>query len=194
MKSSLACALALVVCCACSQDIPQRANNLTAPNPSGPSSTTLAVSSRSIFKNFRAHLSGDQIVAPPLALATLAQGQAIFQLDPDGTELSYKLIASNIENVVGGHIHLGAANVRGPLVVVFGQVPPGGGRTDGVFATGTITAANLLPPPSILSFSAFIAEIEAGNAYVDVPTNDGVAPPNTGPGDYVGGELRGQVH
>ena len=111
----------------------------------------------------------------------LAQGQAIFQLSPNGTELSYRLIASNIENVVAGHIHLGAAGVRGPLVVVFGQVPPGGGRTDGVFATGTITAADLLPRPAVLSFSSLIAEIEAGRAYVDVPTNDGIAPPNTGP-------------
>jgi hypothetical protein len=26
-----------------------------------------------------------------------------------------------------------------------------------------------------------------------VHTNDGVAPPNTGPGDFPGGEIRGQV-
>jgi hypothetical protein len=27
-----------------------------------------------------------------------------------------------------------------------------------------------------------------------VHTNDGVAPTNTGPGDFPGGEIRGQVH
>jgi hypothetical protein len=41
--------------------------------------------------------------------------------------------------------------------------------------------------------SALIALIEAGNVYVDIPTNDGTPPPNTGPGDIIGGELRGQV-
>ena len=62
-----------------------------------------------------------------------------------------------------------------------------------MLATGTITQANLLPPPSVLPFSTLIAEIEAGHVYVDVPTNDGVAPVNTGPGDFIGGELRGQL-
>ena len=39
----------------------------------------------------------------------------------------------------------------------------------------------------------FVALIENGNAYVNVHTNDGVAPVNTGPGDFPGGEIRGQV-
>jgi hypothetical protein len=29
--------------------------------------------------------------------------------------------------------------------------------------------------------------------YVNVHTNDGVAPTNTGPGDFPGGEVRGQL-
>ena len=33
--------------------------------------------------------------------------------------------------------------------------------------------------------------IESDRAYVNVHTNDGVAPPNTGPGDFPGGEIRG---
>jgi hypothetical protein len=37
------------------------------------------------------------------------------------------------------------------------------------------------------------AAIEAGDAYVNVHTNDGVAPTNTGPGDFPGGEIRGQL-
>jgi len=32
-----------------------------------------------------------------------------------------------------------------------------------------------------------------GGAYVNVHTNDGVAPGNTGPGDFPGGEIRGQL-
>jgi hypothetical protein len=35
--------------------------------------------------------------------------------------------------------------------------------------------------------------MEAGTAYVNVHTNDNVPPPNTGPGDFPGGEIRGQI-
>ena len=41
---------------------------------------------------------------------------------------------------------------------------------------------------------ALQAAVAAGNAYVNVHTNGGVAPPNTGPGDFPGGEIRGQLH
>jgi hypothetical protein len=34
--------------------------------------------------------------------------------------------------------------------------------------------------------------MRSGNAYVNVHTNDGVAPTNSGPGDFPGGEVRGQ--
>jgi hypothetical protein len=53
--------------------------------------------------NFRTHMSGREEVP---AAATRAQGQATFKLSKDGTELSYKLIVANIENVSMAHIHL----------------------------------------------------------------------------------------
>lgn len=187
MKRYVKCSLLLVVCAACSRNTPSSTGSLTAPSASG-------LSSASVPENFRAHLSGDEVI-PLLPLATLAQGQAIFQLDPDGTELSYKVIASNIDNVVGAHIHLAAAGVRGPLVALLltPVPPPAGGRTNGVIADGTLTAASLFGPLTGQPLAALMAAIQAGNAYVDVPTNDGIAPANTGPGDYPGGELRGQV-
>ncbi len=142
-------------------------------------------------RNFVAHLSGDEEVP---AVATLAQGQAIFHLSKDGNELEYRLIVANIENVVASHIHVGATGVNGPVVAfLFGSVPPGGGRSDGVIATGTITAANLVGPLAGHPLSDLIAAMESGNAYANVHTNDGVAPPNTGPGDFPGGEIRGQI-
>jgi len=95
---------------------------------------------------------------------------------------------------VASHIHVGAPDVNGPVVAfLFGNVPPAGGRTDGVLATGTITAANLVGPLAGQPLSALVDEIEAGNTYVNVHTNDGVDPPNTGPGDFPGGEIRGQL-
>jgi hypothetical protein len=39
-----------------------------------------------------------------------------------------------------------------------------------------------------------LAAMASGATYVNVHTNDGVDPPNTGPGDFPGGEIRGQVH
>ena len=142
-------------------------------------------------RNFVAHLSGDEEV--PLR-DTLARGQAIFQLSDDGNELEYRLIVANIENVVASHIHVGATGVNGPVVAfLFGSVPPGGGRSDGVIATGTITAANLVGPLAGQPLSALIAAMRAGNTYVNVHTDDGVAPTNTGPGDFPGGEVRGQI-
>jgi hypothetical protein len=38
-----------------------------------------------------------------------------------------------------------------------------------------------------------VESMESGAAYVNVHTNDFVDPPNTGPGDFPGGEIRGQI-
>jgi hypothetical protein len=141
--------------------------------------------------NFVTPLSGDEEVP---TRSTLARGAAVFQLSPDGSELSYRLIASNIENVIASHIHIGPLGENGPVVAfLFGPVAPGGGRTDGVLATGTITASNLTGPLAGQPMSALVDALESGNAYVNVHTNDGVDPTNTGPGDFPGGEIRGQI-
>ena len=94
------------------------------------------------------------------------------------------------------HIHLAPAGVNGPVVVfLFGPVAAAGGRTNGVLATGTITAANFTATGPLAGhpLSDLIAAFEAGNAYANVHTNDGVAPAGTGPGDLSAGEIRGQV-
>lgn len=127
------------------------------------------------------------------------QGQAIFHLSKDGTSIDYKLTASNIENVFMAHIHQAPAGVNGAVVVWLypsttpGPGPLGAGRVDGVIAEGTITAANLVGPLAGQPLSALVELLTSGNAYVNVHTNDGVAPINTGPGDFPGGEIRGQA-
>lgn len=142
-------------------------------------------------RNFSVHLRGDGEVP---ARDTRAQGQAIFHLSKDGTELRYRLIASNIENVIAAHIHLGAPDANGPVVAfLYGTVAPGAGRTDGVLATGVITSTNLVGPLVGQSLSVLIAAMNAGGTYVNAHTNDGVDPINTGPGDFPGGEIRGQI-
>ena len=62
-------------------------------------------------RNWSTHANGSLEVP---VRDTSAQAQAIFHLSKDGTELQYKLIASNIENVVQAHIHRGPPGVNGP--------------------------------------------------------------------------------
>ncbi len=101
---------------------------------------------------------------------TNAAGQANFKLSNDGTELEYKLIASNIENVVAAHIHVGAEGVNGPVVAfLYGPAAPGGGRTNGVLATGTITAANLVGPLAGQPLSALIDADRGGERVRERP-------------------------
>jgi len=87
---------------------------------------------------------------------------------------------------------LGAPGTNGPIVVfLYGPVAAGGGPIDGMIAHGTFTAANLIGPLAGHPFSELLAAMRSGNAYVNVHTDDGIAPANTGPGDFPGGEIRG---
>ena len=58
---------------------------------------------------------------------------------------------------------------------------------------GTFTAANFIGPFAGMTVEQVWALIESGGAYVNVHTNDGVAPAGTGPGDLPGGEIRGDL-
>ncbi|WP_187264771.1 CHRD domain-containing protein [Pontibacter beigongshangensis] len=124
---------------------------------------------------------------------TRARGVATFHLNKAGNELRFRLNVANIENVVGAHIHIGAPEVNGPVVVPLYAAPAGGGRFNGTLAEGVITAADLTGPLAGQSLSDLLDAIQSGNTYVNVHTNDGVAPTNTGPGDFPGGEIRGQL-
>jgi hypothetical protein len=131
---------------------------------------------------------------------TQGQGQGIFKLSDDGSSIDYKLIASNIENVFMAHIHMAAPGVNGQIVVwlypgtaVGVQGPLGAGRTDGVLVEGSFTAADLTGPLAGQPLSALVAAMDGGNAYLNFHTNDGVVPTNTGPGDFPGGEIRGDI-
>ena len=126
--------------------------------------------------------------------ASLARGQAVFRLSSDGSELDYRLIVANLENPVFAHIHFAEAGVNGPVVTfLYGPAAAGSGRTSGVIATGTITADDLVGPFAGDPLSTLIDALESGEAYVNVHTNDGVAPVTGEPGDIQSGEIRGQI-
>lgn len=184
-------------------------------SPVQPESVTLPLVARGVSDggslNHRTHLAGDNEVftGSPSPADSHAQGQAIFQIADDEQSFDYKLIASNIENITQAHIHCGPAGQNGPIVVwlypsvtstqaLTGPQP----RHDGVLAEGTVTAGeslNVRPttnpvcPGGVSDFADVLARMREGNAYVNVHTNDGVAPANTGPGDFPGGEIRGQM-
>jgi hypothetical protein len=146
--------------------------------------------------NLGTHLAGENENPPR---PTQAQGQATFRISDDGLSVSYTLIAANIDNAFMAHIHMAPVGVNGPIVEwLYPSTAPvpgptGGGRSDGVLATGTFTAANLVGPLAHHTLAELIAAMRSGGAYVNVHTDDGVAPANTGPGDFPGGEIRGQL-
>jgi hypothetical protein len=140
---------------------------------------------------FRAVLSGADEVP---VRDTDARGVATFLLSADGTSLDFRLVVANIENVVAAHIHcIVASDGTGPVGVTLFTGPAAGGPFNGILAMGPITAPDAGNGCGWADLDAVIAALETGDAYVNVHTNDGVAPPNTGAGDFPGGEIRGVI-
>ncbi|MDP3879985.1 MAG: CHRD domain-containing protein [Dehalococcoidales bacterium] len=127
---------------------------------------------------FTATLTGSGEVPP---VTTMASGEATFIPSADGTQLTYTLTVSGTSDIIASHIHLAPAGANGPVVAgLFGG--PLTGPFDGVLAQGTITAAELKGPLAGMPLDALVAEIKAGNTYVNVHTS--ANPP---------GEIRGQI-
>jgi hypothetical protein len=148
-----------------------------------PQTANAVVSSAEAKKadNYTAHLQPENEVNPPKPIISNATGQIILKLSKDGTQLSYKLIVANIESVVAAHLHLGAVNANGGVVV-----PLYMGRAllspQGVIAEGVITSASLIGPMKGMTLADLIAAIEAGRIYTNVHSVT-----------YPAGEIRGQV-
>jgi hypothetical protein len=143
-------------------------------------------------RNFVAPLNPGEEVADP-AVESSATGVAKFQLSADGTELSFRLIVANIENVLMAHIHCGPPGVNGPVAVwLYPDGPPPSlipGRFQGTLATGTVTDADVvtLPdspacPGGVSTLDDVLEKMRTGGAYVNVHTTQ-----------YPGGEIRGAV-
>lgn len=158
--------------------------------------------------NLRTHMFGsEEVFTPttpggPTPADSKAQGEAVFLVNGDGTSVKFRLIASNIDNVIMSHIHCGRPGENGPirmwLYPVIGptgaQADNGAGPHDGVLASGTFNPTGVTCPASAVGQTMSLLDaIRAGLTYVNVHTNDGVAPLNTGPGDFPGGEIRGQL-
>ena len=185
----------LAVLVACSADTPApTAVELRAP--------LYAVGANSDI-NLGTHLTGDEEFPPR---ETQAQGQAIFRVADDGTTVDFRLIASNIFNVVQAHIHCGPRGTNGPIIQWLYPNTTGGpaltgptGRQSGVLASGSFSSVGLACAATLFGGQPtdppipLLVAIRSGLTYVNVHTNDGVGSVNTGPGDFPGGEIRGQI-
>jgi hypothetical protein len=144
---------------------------------------TFATVSADSKRTFVAPLSGAEEVPP---VDTNARGLAQFHLSKDGTELSYRLIVANIEDVTQAHIHLAPAGQNGGVVAwLYPDGPPAQpipGRTDGILATGVITGNDLVGAFVDEPLDTLIDAFVAGNTYVNVHTEN-----------YPPGEIRGQI-
>jgi hypothetical protein len=120
---------------------------------------------------FRAVLTSYHHAVP---IEAPARGEAIFRLSEDGSELRYKLIVDNVENIIMAHVHLGSwEHIETPVVWLYPSSPPPKlmpGRFDGVLAEGIITAANLRGQLGGKSLADLVEDMRAGNAYVNLHT------------------------
>jgi hypothetical protein len=137
--------------------------------------------------------SAAQLPEPTKSKAT---GEVSFTVQEGGKKISYTLTVSSLQNAATAELHLGSPNMNGPGVV---KLFPAHGATarkgdfSGVLAAGTITAADLTGPLLGSPLADLIDQMREGSAYVNIHTNDGMDPPESGPGDYRKGEIRGQI-
>ena len=161
-----------------------------APAPTQPAPVTVPVQFSTAMHagephNHRTHLTGD--AERPTPNDSKAQGQAIFQISDDGSEIAFKLMVANIENVTQAHIHCcaDAENTAGIVVWLYPSAPPAQlipGRSQGVLAEGVIVQSSLVGSLAGQSLSVLLDRIASGLAYVNVHTSQ--FPP---------GEIRGQL-
>ena len=153
-----------------------------------------AFSAQAEGTKFAAKLTGAAQLPEPTD--SKAEGDLALVIAADGSRINYTLTVKNLKNASGADLHFGGEFANGPSVVklfpLHGATAKKGGFS-GVLAEGTITAADLIGPMKGSSMADLIDEIAEGETYVNIHTSDGVDPPNSGPGDYRLGEIRGQI-
>ena len=127
---------------------------------------------------FEADLNGANEF-PALPAPTTATGHAT--LTALGNVLSWQVSVENINNVNIGHIHFGAAGASGGVMV---NLSP---------TAGSYTATTVIAEGSAVVDDSVLVHMRAGNAYVNIHTSDPSNQGNNTPGDYPGGEIRGQT-
>jgi hypothetical protein len=139
----------------------------------------------------------------PTPVTTNATGSSLLTISDDRSQIFYTLTYTGLANVTQAHIHVGSADVAGPIILYLctnvgtgtnvacngGPLPTPQSCPQGatVTITGTLTAADLsckaatATTPAVNSFADAVTQLIDGNTYTNVHTQ---ANP--------GGEIRGQ--
>ena len=135
--------------------------------------------------DFEAQLSGDEEVPP---VVTSATGSATLSIE--GSVIAYRVEVTNLANAIVSHIHVAPSGENGPIRLdLCGTGDPLPACTSG---TGVLAEGENGTTQGI-SFDSLVSAIRAGNAYVNIHTDDGEGEQNTGEGDMISGEIRGQI-
>jgi hypothetical protein len=143
---------------------------------------------------FRAVLDGAH--NQPESISTPASGTVELRLSADGKSLQYKVTVEKITNVSAADLHLGSETQNGPLVAKLWPKSAGAvkkGEFSGTLAEGTLDSGDLIGPMDGSPIADLVEQLRDGTVYVNVHTNDGAEPANSGPGDHRQGEIRGQL-
>ena len=126
--------------------------------------------------DLKANLNGDA-EAPPVR--SVASGIADFTINDEESLITFNLNLTDIDNPIAAHIHLGAFDSSGPIIlnIFLGEF---GDNLSGELVFGNLVAQ---PDKGINTFADAINAIKAGNTYVNVHTEQN---PN--------GEIRGQLN
>jgi hypothetical protein len=137
-------------------------------------------------QTFNATLNG--AAERPTPTVTPAAGTGTFTLSDDGNTLTWNVTTTGANNVTASHIHIGGTEAAGPIA--FGLYAAAASSNPAISGSVTRTAFS---SPLGISFDGLIELMRRSDTYVNVHTDNGVAPANTGPGDFPGGEIRGQI-
>ncbi|QKT03006.1 CHRD domain-containing protein [Ectothiorhodospiraceae bacterium 2226] len=138
----------------------------------------------------------DQVFVAPLTgneevpeVDSRAVGHSVLHLNQEGDALNFTLNVANIERMTQAHIHCGIAGVNGPVVAFLVALEEAGRDINSLAVEGTLTNDHVTPQPDseacpggVADFDEMLAKIEAGEAYVNVHTEQNPA-----------GEIRGQI-
>ena len=129
--------------------------------------------------------SDDRALPATHLSAPLTDASGIFNLrfetqdfDNLGLVLRYELHVSNISNVVRAVLRK-----DDDILLTLYSAEPGGGASNGLLVSGQIDST-VLPGPQASDFPEFLDDLIAGNIAVEIQTDDGRPPLDSGPGDF----------
>ncbi len=131
-------------------------------------------------ETFSASLSGNDEVPPTQSTAT---GLAKFQTDQNGTQVSYWLNITGLNEITGAHIHNGTAGQNGDVVVTLSGPESAQNAENAVISLkGNITNDELQGPLAGKELSELVGLMSDGTVYVNVHTVE-----------FKDGAIRGQI-